>query len=63
MGALMGRQPAGDRDPGAQRETELRVGDPQTELGQPGQWRGAGRESWGEAARSKAFPLYGNNFL
>lgn len=43
-------------------ELQFRVGDPKIELGQ-GSWGGEGRENCGEAVRSKAFPLYGNNFL
>lgn len=43
---------------------ELRVGDPKAELGQANQSGAGGKVGEvGEAVRSKAFPLYGNNFL
>lgn len=47
-----------DPEPG---ETELRARDPKAERGQASQGGGGG--SWGGPVRSKAFPLYGNNFL
>lgn len=58
MGALMGRQPAGDRDPGAQRETGAQVGDLQTELGQPGQWRGLVGKVGGGSKEQSLSPLW-----
>lgn len=47
----------GDRDTGAQRETEPRVGDPQTELGQPGSGGGLVGKVGGRQQGAKPFPF------